>query len=66
MRAKATILELVRRCHHCQRVMDVSAREYDENPFCRLCLKERLAKEAGPTQPVWSAPDATKMRVRVR
>ncbi len=66
MRTKTTILELVRRCQHCQRVMDCSPREFEENPFCRLCLKDRLAKEAGPTSPVWSVPDANKMRVRVR
>jgi hypothetical protein len=66
MRAKATILELVRRCHHCQRVMECSSREYQENPFCRLCLNERLVKEAGSARPVWSAPDAKKMRVRLR
>lgn len=66
MITKATILELVRRCHHCKRVMECSPREYDENPFCRVCLKERLAKEAGSTPPAWSTSDANKMRVRVR
>lgn len=40
------ILELVRGCRYCQRVMECSSREYEENPFCRLCLNERLAKEA--------------------
>lgn len=60
------ILELVRRCQYCKRAMKCSPREFDENPFCRVCLKERLVKEAGPSRPVWSAPNANKVRVRAR
>ncbi len=61
-----TILEQIRRCHHCNRVMHGSAKAYAENPFCRRCFKERTAKERGSTQPVWSAPDGNKVRTRLR
>ena len=46
-------LEVIRRCKHCVREMNVSSREYDENPYCQKCLPERLEKSitaAGPMQ----------------
>lgn len=66
MSTTATIFELVRRCRHCRREMTCEAPEYNQNPFCRICLPQRIAKEAGPQKPIWAAADATKMRVRVR
>lgn len=62
----ATILELVRRCHHCAREMNSPSHEYAQNPYCGVCLDERLKLEAGPERPIWSAPDRNKMRVRLR
>lgn len=62
----ATILELVRRCHHCTREMVIPSQEYAQNPYCGVCLDERLKLEAGAKKPVWSAPGRNKMRVRLR
>jgi hypothetical protein len=41
------------RCQYCDREMSCSAASYRENPFCRLCLHERVATAAaaqGPTR----------------
>ena len=35
--------ERVQRCRYCSREMNVSSPAYDENPFCAICLKERLS-----------------------
>jgi hypothetical protein len=46
-------VELVRCCRYCQREMGESAEAYRENPFCRLCLNERIAAASaaqGPTE----------------
>lgn len=36
------MLERVRRCHFCQREMNVPALSYEQNPFCSKCLPERM------------------------
>ena len=36
------------RCRYCRRPMPVSARVYDENPFCSGCLHERMARASDP------------------
>ncbi len=39
------IMEVVRHCKYCNRESTVPAMEWEENPYCHHCLKERL--EAG-------------------
>ena len=36
------ILELVRSCPYCKRESLVPSLEWDENPYCHSCLRERL------------------------
>jgi hypothetical protein len=36
------ILERVRKCNFCGREVEGTALAYEENPFCRVCLGERL------------------------
>jgi hypothetical protein len=53
--ATMEIFEQVRRCRYCQSDMtdSVSAQSYRENPYCALCVNDRLraADEAmGPTK----------------
>ena len=53
------MLELVRRCKHCDRsMMNVSSQDYAENPYCRHCLIERVAKAAA------ELPAATVKRIK--
>ncbi len=40
------VVEVVRRCRYCKREHEGSAMSYQENPFCRHCLEERLSKFA--------------------
>lgn len=40
------MLEKIRRCRHCRREVESSPLGYEENPFCRVCLAERLREEA--------------------
>lgn len=42
-RALARVLEVVQRCRHCHREMNVSASAYAESPFCDVCRAERVA-----------------------
>ena len=43
------MLEVVRRCRYCEREMtNIGPVAYDENPFCSVCLPERLAGAARP------------------
>jgi hypothetical protein len=42
-----------RRCRYCQKEMREGAEAYRENPFCRLCLHERIdaaCAAQGPAQ----------------
>jgi ribosomal protein L16/L10AE len=55
MRQKPQMLESVRRCRHCRREMKVSARAYVENPFCNLCMEERLQATIGGNVVTWLA-----------
>jgi hypothetical protein len=41
------ILARIQRCHGCRREMSCPPLEYAENPFCRVCLKQRV-KSASP------------------
>lgn len=41
------ILEKVLRCRFCGREMNNSALGYEQNPFCTICLPERV-KQARP------------------
>ncbi len=43
MGASAMILEEVKRCKFCGREATVSSQEHAENPFCQLCLDERIS-----------------------
>lgn len=43
-----SMLERIKACAHCGREMAVSALSYAENPFCSICLDDRLAA-ASPT-----------------
>ena len=52
------ILARVLRCLHCQREMQCSALEYDENPFCAVCLPERIAAATPPGGVAWRARGA--------
>lgn len=36
------MLVRVQRCKFCRREMNVSALGFKENPFCTVCLKERM------------------------
>lgn len=43
----------IKRCPHCKRVSGVSATSYAENPYCQLCLDERLktaSEQHGPVE----------------
>jgi hypothetical protein len=42
------IFEVVRRCPHCGREVRVSPLAFEENPYCVVCLPERLAEAARP------------------
>jgi hypothetical protein len=35
------LYEVVRRCPHCRRESNLAPREYEENPFCSVCIDER-------------------------
>ncbi|MGH9932135.1 MAG: hypothetical protein ACREA9_23275 [Pyrinomonadaceae bacterium] len=37
-------VEVIKRCPYCSRENPVPSHEYAENPFCNVCLNERLAK----------------------
>jgi hypothetical protein len=37
------ILEVIQRCSYCGREMSTTPEGYLENPFCAVCLDERLA-----------------------
>jgi hypothetical protein len=37
------ILARIQRCGHCGREMSVPPLEYQENPFCTVCLPERIS-----------------------
>jgi len=41
------ILSRINRCRHCGREMSCEALAYDENPFCTMCLEERVS-DASP------------------
>jgi hypothetical protein len=38
------ILTRIRRCRYCKREMSCSSLEYEQNPFCTVCLPERIRK----------------------
>jgi hypothetical protein len=38
------ILARIQHCRYCGREMKCSALEYQENPFCTVCLPERVGK----------------------
>jgi len=40
------ILARILRCRYCGREMKCSALEYQENPFCIVCLPERVEKSS--------------------
>jgi hypothetical protein len=42
------ILEVLRRCPHCGREVHVSPLAFEENPYCVVCLPQRLASAARP------------------
>jgi hypothetical protein len=37
------ILARIQRCRHCGREMSGPPLEYQENPFCAICLPERIS-----------------------
>jgi hypothetical protein len=38
------ILTQIRRCRYCGREMTCPSIEYEQNPFCTVCLPERMGK----------------------
>jgi hypothetical protein len=38
------ILTRIRRCRYCRREMSCPSLEYEQNPFCTVCLPERIGK----------------------
>jgi hypothetical protein len=47
-----SMVEVVRRCKHCNRKMPVTPESYVANPYCDVCFAERVEKmraEVGPT-----------------
>jgi hypothetical protein len=40
------ILARIRRCRYCGREMTCTGLEYQENPFCKICLPERVRNAA--------------------
>jgi hypothetical protein len=49
------ILSRVQRCRHCGREMFCPPLDYEQNPFCTVCLAERVA-QASPSNGVqWRA-----------
>ena len=40
------ILERINRCGFCKREVEVSPLGHRENPFCRVCLHDRLTQAA--------------------
>gem|GEM_PF-2413832 len=38
------ILTRIQRCRHCGREMSCPPLDYEQNPFCAVCLKERVGK----------------------
>lgn len=48
------ILARVLRCRFCEREMGLSPLEYEENPFCRICLKRRMKEATPPGEVQWS------------
>jgi hypothetical protein len=38
------ILTRIQRCRYCGKEMSCSALDYEQNPFCTACLKERVRK----------------------
>jgi hypothetical protein len=39
-----TILARVQRCRYCRREMPCPPLEYEQNPFCTVCLTERIGQ----------------------
>lgn len=46
------MLVRIQRCKFCRREMNVSALGYQENPFCSLCLHDRMQQAADKRGPV--------------
>jgi len=40
------ILARIQRCRYCGREMSCSPLEYEQNPFCNICLSERVSNES--------------------
>jgi hypothetical protein len=38
------ILARIQRCRYCRREMSTPPLEYQENPYCAVCLRERIGK----------------------
>lgn len=47
------ILTRIQRCHYCGREMSVPPLEYQENPFCTVCLPERISGAMPPGKIQW-------------
>ena len=47
------ILTRIQRCHYCEREMSCPSLEYEQNPFCTVCLNERVAKAAPRDRTYW-------------
>ena len=61
--SKLVILERVRRCHHCEREMKLSSQRYAENPFCAVCLPQRVKKATPARRPQWKLVGKYAVRV---
>lgn len=51
----------MRSCAYCRRPHDVSDAVAEENPFCRVCLPERVQKRASSFGPVEAVLKRTRM-----
>lgn len=46
------MLARVQQCHHCRREMPVTPLSYRENPFCNVCLEERMRTADAQREPM--------------
>jgi hypothetical protein len=47
------ILAKIQRCHYCGREVFAPPLDYEQNPFCQVCLPERVGKAAPRGQVRW-------------
>jgi hypothetical protein len=50
---KISLLERINRCPNCGREVRRSAISHAENPFCSVCLPERIRRARGSGQLTW-------------